>query len=1191
MFFKMTRFEWRYFTRQPSFIVTCLIFFLLPFLSVTIDNVQIGASSNININSPHAIAQTLLIFGIFSLFLVVNFVANTAMRNDVSKMNELIVTRPFSALTYQLGRFCGAYLVCLTVFAMIPIAVLIGSLMPWLDQERLGQFSLMYYVTPYFVFSTTTLFVFSALFYAVALRFRSMMAVYLVALGMFMLYAVLGQIFSEPHQQEIAALLDPFGLNTYQEITRYWTPVERNTETVGFSSSVLANRGLWFAVGLSILLGFGRMFKPLSLNVQSGQARRLSRQEYIPFDNDITAKYSNTRPLQQVITRTLFEMKQVFMSPAFPLLMIFCAFSLIFQFVEPQGIYGAPNWPLTQYMVEMIRGAFGLALIIVITYYSAEVVWRERSVGMGDIVDSMPVSNFTFWLSKFVAVALVIIAVLTVGMLAALFNQLAKGYMNFDFAQYFVSLLYFEALPWILLVVLAFFIQALSPNKYIGMLIFVAYFFVSLAFSQIGLEHNMFNYAASPAMQYSDMNGYGWYLSTQNHYMLYWSALAFVFAAFSYAMWQRGPESSLQSRVRLLAYQLGGAGRAVVVVGALLFVASGTIIHYNTTVTNQFLTADERMDLQSEYEKAFAQFEDSPLPTITDVNINAAIFPEKRRIEVIASIDVVNRSEENIERFLVNLPQYSSDISITMDGGSLAQVHENFDVAWFEFDNVLAPGESASGEIRLVRQHFGFKDRGEDSTLVQNGTFINNYELLPYFGVNQRYYLTDRHERRKRDLPPPRRAYLLEDSSRYDESFFGPNVGLISFAATLSTSEDQLAVAPGYLESYWTEGGRNYFRYEMDSPMIDFYSIMSADLEVKSQRHKGVDITVYYHRDHHWNVDRMIESSIDSLDLFTEAFGPYQHKQLRIIEFPGYRRFAQSFANTVPYSERIGFISDLRDPNTIDPVYYITAHEVAHQWFGHQLNAANVQGSAILSEALSQYAALLVMQKKYGKDKIREFLSYELDSYLRGRTQEILEEMPLMRSEGQQYIHYRKGSIVMMAIADRIGTEALNRALKRLIDQYRFSTSLQPTTLDLLAAIKANAAPDTHAFIEQQFSQITIYDLRLQDLSWTVLDSELDEQNQYEITLNVFAKQFAADGQGGEVEQDFNDEVDIVLFSDDPDKFSAENDIIYQQKHQLKSGENEFSIIVDRLPEFVGVDPFVRFIDRESRDNVRPLER
>lgn len=1185
MLFKMMRFEWRYFTKQPSFIVTSLVFFLLPFLAMVIEEVQIGDSSNVNINSPYAIAQALLIFGVFGMFLVVNFVANTAMRNEFSGMNEIIVSKPLPTFQYQLGRFLGAYLVCLTVFAMIPIAMLIGSFMPWLDQERIGDTSLMYYFAPYFVFSVTTLFVLSSIFYAAALRFQSMMAVYLVALGIFMLYVISGQVFTDPDQREWLALLDPFGLNVYGDVVRYWTPSERNTQMVGLSQTVLLNRALWIGIGLLLLLSLGRLFSPLSLQKPSSKKSAQGKINPALLNNNIAYTYSSKHPTQQFSTRVLFEMKQVFLSPAFALLMLFCGFSLVAQLIDPPSLYGAPNWPLTQSMVEMIQGAFSLALIIIITYYSAEVVWRERSVGMGDIIDSMPVNNVTFWLSKLVAVSLVVLAVLAIGMLVTVMYQVGSGFMQLELTQYFVSLLYFQALPWILLVVLSFMIQALSPGKYIGMLIFVGFFFVSLAFSQIGLEHNMFNYGQAPILQYSDMNGYGWYLTTQYYYMFYWGALAVVFSAISYAMWQRGPETSLSSRIKMLSYHLGPAGRGLVIVGTILFIGTGTIIHFNTTVTNQFISNDDSMDLRAQYEKKYTEFEDSPTPMISAMDIDVAIFPERRKLEVMANVTLQNRTQAPIERFLVNLPRFSSDIFITFEGGKLQSIDEKFDSAWFVFEQALLPGETVEGELRLIRQHFGFKDRGEDSTLVSNGTFINNFELLPTFGVNTQVYLSDKHERRKRDLPPPRRAYDLEDSSRYNESFFGPNIGLIDFSATLSTSAEQIAIAPGYLSKYWADGDRNYFRYEMDAPMINFFNIMSADLQVKSQMHEGVEITVYYHHEHAWNVDRMIEASKDSLDLFSEAFGPYQHRQLRIIEFPGYRSFAQSFANTVPYSERIGFITDLRDKSNIDPVYYITAHEVAHQWFGHQLNAANVQGSAILSEALSQYAALLVMQEKYGEEKIRKFLTFELDSYLRGRTHESIGEMPFMRAENQQYIHYRKGSIVMMAIADRIGMDALNVALAGLIEQYKFSTELQPTTLDLLAAIKAQSDPSHHDFIDQQFSQITLYDIRLSDATLSEL-----ENGQYEVSLSIETSQFAANSEGEETEQVFSDYVDIVLFSEDPDDFAQQNKILYRQKHLLEQGSNELTINVPGRAKYAAVDPFVRFIDRESRDNVRALK-
>lgn len=1185
MFTHMLGFEWRYFTRQPSFIVTCLVFFLLPFLAITIEQVQIGSGGNVLFNSPFAVTQIMLILSIFAMFMVVNFVAGTATRNHTSLMSEIIYTKPIKPFSYNLGRFLGAYLICLTVFTMVPLGIFIGSLMPWVDGQRIGPNNLMMYLQPFLIFSTTTIFVFSALFYGATNLFKSVMAGYICALGLFILYAISGQVFNEPEQRTIRALLDPFALSSFSEYTRYWTSFEKNSLLPVFEDAILQNRLLWLAVGGFILLTAGGLFKPLNLtpNKASKKAKK-EKIDVIPANSNIAIKATANNGFAQFITRTKFEIKQVVLSPAFPVLLLFSAFQLIASFFNINGIYGAPNWPLTQTLVQTIVGAFGLMTIIVITYYTAEVVWRERTVGMGDIVDSMPVPNVTFWLSKLLAVMLVIVSLHFLGLIVAIIKQLLSGYENIEFGQYLISLLYFAVLPFCLTVVLAFLIQVLSPNKYVGMLIFVGYIFVSIVFPQIGIEHNMFNFGGAPVMQYSDLNGYGWFMQTQNWYMLYWVALSVVLGVISYGMWQRGPHASLKQRYSLLSYQLGKQGKSIAVAATVLFLATGGYIHYNTKVLNDFYGREESLNTQANYEKDYIEFRDAPMPSVVGIDAAIDIFPKERRIEASAAITLINRTDQPISRFLVNIPRFTKDYDVLIPGGKLAETDAKYNVAWFEFTQPMAPDEERAGQLKVTRSHQGFKDRGEDNTLVKNGTFINNFELFPTFGFNESYRISDQHERRNRDLEPMQRAYKLEDTSRYTESFFGKGVEFIDFSATVSTSDDQFAIVPGYLQKEWQQDGRNYYRYEMDAPMINFFSVISADLEKKKVQHNGVDIEVYYHKNHHWNVDRMIESSQDSLDYFQEVFSPYQHQQLRIIEFPGYRGFAQSFANTVPYSENIGFISDLRNPEDIDPVYYVTAHEVAHQWWGHQLNAANVQGSAILSETLSQYSALMVMKKKYGETRLRKFLTYELDSYLRGRSAERIEEMPLLRSENQAYIHYRKGSVVMMALVNKLGEKRLNQALQALLNEYQFREDLYPTTLDLVRHLNNVSNETEQTYIKDLFEQITIYDLRAEEVTKEVL-----EEGKNKITLTVSAQKFSADGKGKETEQPFAKEVEIVLFSEDPNDFAIENKIIYQGLHAIESGDTVIELVVDEMPNYAGIDPFVRFIDRDTGNNIIKL--
>jgi ABC-2 type transport system permease protein len=561
------------------------------------------------------------------------------------------------------------------------------------------------------------------------------------------------------------ALSDPFGIRAFTDATRYWSPTQKNLEVVTLTGNILINRLLWLAIGTAILFGLGRLFSPLTLTKSKEKKTRPGGGLAKALENNISYKYSLGAGLKQFTTRVSFEMKQVFLSPGFIVLLIIAAVIVIKEFVNPQGMYGTSNWPLTQYMVMLIQGAFSISIIIVITFYTAEVVWRERSTGIGDIVDSMPVHNFTFWFSKLIAVSLIIISLLAVGMLSTLANQLSQGHLDFDLYQYFVSLLYFTALPQLLLVVLAFFIQALSPNKYVGMLIFVGYFFVSLAFSQIGLEHSMFKYGEAPILQYSDMNGYGWLLQTQLHYMIYWGAFALVLSALSFALWQRGPETNIRARLGSIGYGLGRRGQTAVVIGTVMFISLGTLIHYNTRVTNEYITTKESKQIRGDYEKAFAQYVDDPIPTTTSVDIDVAIFPEIRKLEVVANLLMVNKETKPVTRFLINYPRNST---IEIEGAKIAEYNDTFKTAWMSFAKPLGPGELVDITIRITRQHMGFKERDEDFTLLRNGTFINNYELLPSFGVNKRIYLADQHERRKQDLPPPQRAYKLEDESRYN---------------------------------------------------------------------------------------------------------------------------------------------------------------------------------------------------------------------------------------------------------------------------------------------------------------------------------------------------------------------------------------------------------------------------------------
>jgi aminopeptidase N len=328
----------------------------------------------------------------------------------------------------------------------------------------------------------------------------------------------------------------------------------------------------------------------------------------------------------------------------------------------------------------------------------------------------------------------------------------------------------------------------------------------------------------------------------------------------------------------------------------------------------------------------------------------------------------------------------------------------------------------------------------------------------------------------------------------------------------------------------------------------------------------------------------MIEASKKSLDYFTREFTPYQHRQVRILEFPGYSSFAQSFANTIPYSESIGFVADLRDPEDIDYVFYVTAHEIAHQWWAHQVIGANVQGATVLSESLSQYSALMVMEKEYGPERMRKFLKYELDSYLGNRSGELIEELPLALVENQQYIHYRKGSLVFYALKEAIGESALNAALKRFLEDKAFQQAPFTTSRELLAYIREQA-PGNDLLLDELFEKIVFHDNRA-----TAASAVQREDGKWVVTLGVHAAKLQADGKGVETPLALDQSVEIGVFARPPGGKESDERVLHLARHPLPGAEATLEIVVEEKPYDAGIDPYNKLIDRVSDDNRRRID-
>ena len=216
---------------------------------------------------------------------------------------------------------------------------------------------------------------------------------------------------------------------------------------------------------------------------------------------------------------------------------------------------------------------------------------------------------------------------------------------------------------------------------------------------------------------------------------------------------------------------------------------------------------------------------------------------------------------------------------------------------------------------------------------------------------------------------------------------------------------------------------------------------------------------------------------------------------------------------------------------------------------------------------------------------MRRYLQFELDRYLEGRAGGA-EEPPLTRVAGQDYVTYRKGALAMYLLQQRLGEDAINRALRALLKDYKFKGAPYPRSLDLVAALRAEArTTEDQALITDLFERVTLYALKVGDAT-----AVRRADGKWDVTVPVEAKKFYVGDKGAETETPLAERIEIGLFTAEPgrDVFDASK-VVLLERHPIRSGNQVLKFVTDMKPTYAGIDPYNFYIDRNSADNVVPV--
>lgn len=1206
MFRKIFIFEVQNRLRRPA--VYLYFAAALAFTIMTFATGSLPLGDKEHINAPFVLALWCAGITMFMMLVSSSIMGEPLYRDIENNTKDYYLTYPITKAGYFWGRYLGSFVFMLFIATSIIIGAYIGTklgpAMGWKDAKEYGPNKLIYYLHPFLVMALPNLFFTSSLFFGLVALTRNVKVIYAGGILLFLGYFI--SVFFLQHTSNATVIInaDPFGLSAVRFVSSITTSADKNTMLFPVTGAFLANRLIWTGVGLVILVftyvrfSFERFFsgkrdKAAIDDVVSKTKRALVLKADISF----TGSYNR---------KTLFnlarvELTNIIRDNYFWIILLAGMGFLGFVFWLGMNDYGVAYFPRTVILMAIFNDVFPFFIFFIIIFYTGETLHRDKITRYAFINDSLPPPNWVLNGSKLLALLVLGFGLSLVPLVTGLVVQTVKGFHQYNLS-FFLMYVFTVIMPRFLeMVIFAYVVHVVINNKFVahgvGVAIWVLVFFLNTT----GIfNYNLLIYSYTPWYGISDMDGIGHMQAPVYWFNLYWllcGGLLIIIAALFY---YRGVTSSFKERLQLLGQRFDTKTKLFTAVVGIAFLAVGAYNYYNISYLNNFLTQGENEDRAIIYEKTLKKYAGLPLPKVTGIKLFADIYPDKQQEIVKAFVTVFNPTDKPIEKLLLDgdeLTGYSIKIAgkpvpftypLLYKRGMFNWFRPKQDTADFrlyQFEKPLAPGDSAVFEVNSYIAHEGFENGLYAKNLLHNGTFFNGG--LPGMGYDDDDEENSNYVRKKNGLPEKHEDEIAQnDPVGISTLKSGKSSGLLNLDITVSTSANQSAVAPGYLQKHWQQNGRNYYHYTGSN----FYGPLAILSARYANRHDSVqldhkvNVDIYYHPAHNTNINRIMAAYKDGLQYFSKAFGPYPFNDIRLAETSDFGPHDASLSTLDTYAERNSWNANFENPNQFDFVYFNTGRQLAQQWWRYQVAPNATVGSLVIPEGLASYSALLLAERKYGKDNMKWILYDQVSFYtfIRHRMEE--KEHPLIKAN-EWFLWGGKAGLVLYTLKDLMGEDNLNNALREFKNAYAFkSKPPYAGSNDLYRYLQKHVPDSLQYYLTDTWQKITLYDNKLIDLK----SAPTGNKNEYKVTLTVNAGKVWIDKKGNDVAaKNMNDYIDIGVFGANTTNKEGRlvTNPLYLKRHKLTAGKHIITMIVKGKPVNAGIDPYNKLIDRLMGDN------
>ena len=723
MFWEIFSFELKYHLKRPTPYILFALFFLFTFGMFSLFSLNLNSAySNIHLNSPYIIILLLNFVNFFILFLIPAFISSSFTRDYELKTISTFYAAPVFKFDFIIGRFCGGLAIVFMILSGTVLAAMLAGFMPWVAPDKLGPFMISPYVQFIVLFILPNLFILGAICFSLSAWTRSMLFTYVgiiafVAINTFAIYLA-----QKLEYQPMAGLLDSAGDVAFSNVTKYWTPAQKNSWMIPYSGSILYNRILWISMSFTLLAYSYRRFqfsveKPRFFRFKKNTVKLKTPTQKEVFSKlnipDATKEFSIGLYIKQFTNFVRVEFLSVIKSRSFILI---CLTGVLLNFISGapgNEIYGTKTFPVTVLAIKAFYQRFQLFLTIVIIIYAGEMVWKERQLKLDGLYDSQP---FPVWLSPVVKLtALVAIAAFMViaFMASMMLLQIIEGYYHLEFLLYLKGLFFVWFPGLVFFCVMAVLLNVFASNKYAGHMLIAAYIAIRLIMLRfLNMEHYLYRFGFAPPARYSDMNGYGHFVSSGAWFFSYWGLVSILLLIIANLLWVRGAEDGFKIRLKNLKKRFTTPVASITAFSLVGAILCGSYIYYNTNVLNVYATQKDKRELGAAHEKLFKYIKDDPQPKITDIKCHVDIYPYKRKVDVRGTYILKNKTGSPIDTLYIWINPRLIANEIRIPDSRLQNKDNKFGYYAYKLTSPMMPSDNLQMDFNISSINSGFTNDG-----------------------------------------------------------------------------------------------------------------------------------------------------------------------------------------------------------------------------------------------------------------------------------------------------------------------------------------------------------------------------------------------------------------------------------------------------------------------------------------------